>query len=1845
MARHTSSVLALLGLTLLSFGVAQEQCQTPSFDVKTSSLVQKAVVQSQVRITAEEDVGQSLRAAQPTIIERTNAADARFLMQASFGPTRSSLASLQGLTYESWIHQQTQLRVESHREYYRQRVNPYFDRLSEAVGSPRGPCVQGSRWHNYAFTFKDVGKRIAVEGSRRILIDGDFRTDVESASSWVGLTNFTGYICYVAEKVGSDVHVSREPDCRQEKRVMPNPAMWLSSGGIDVAWSFSSPKPGVLILQESPASCSLSGSHPTSRYAGNYYRYDSRLELLDNTPESPLGATAACVPMTPLNEHQCRLATTSADTTVVAGLKAEVYEMDLPEYISTSFSGRLLAEVVDPLVNHSAGQDAWPGFPSVKYEYAVRWTGSITIQQSGIYEFWITSDDGSRLTIDDQLLIRNDGTHSMVEKHGNLTLSAGSHAVVIEFFQHGGGRGMIFHWKGPDSANTKVVVPSSVLSTPRPSWSGCFIKCGSPGEVANDPALGHQLPMWTSGDSASRDVDYDSRYFDRMGSELAKSTVWTMKALGAHDQLRQRTAWALSQIFVVSTQGFGDNHLSEIWLNYYDIFLRNAFGNFRSLLREVTFSPLMGKYLTHTGSSSFQHNQRYPNENYAREVMQLFTIGLDMLNSDGSVQQDASGNDIPTYSNKHILNFARVFTGFVEQPARANIEYRSSSNLIDPLKMAVEKHDVYPKPDLDANYIGDGQPLCTDRGFAGAFLAKGARYEFRGPHGPSNALVLSPSSALYGALCDASDASECTHAALVHLPQTLQCTGEECELDFVRYVKVGGAYYEYVPQSCVHLFFREPTRNATAEVAAAPVAQAGYCLDAAGNWLGGAKKLDSLDEGDTPERREQCLAACRNAGGTGCMLVWSRGNRGCYAHMYPVVGASGSDRYQCWSFNDPGLVGHSYMLLNRNTLCPAGTAITSIEECRQALQTLGLSPDRPWIQNPDSTNYPHACSWSGNMIWSTAPQGNPKSWVAPVCRAHIILDRDGDLVQADGSTKFAPLWLGSAPAPGIHSVLVRTRPAFDRIPSRTELMARLRVDALPPRQDCSSCDGEVKAYHRGSSAMSAETVFELDGQFFANTESVILTMDGQKLFRNPPIFMRSTDEAGAERAALAEVESLLDHLFYHSNTPIFIGKRLIQRFVTSNPSPQYLQAVGQAFRSGRYGEMPFSGNYGDLAATVAAVLLHPEARGQSGNSTVEGALREPVLKFIHVMRSMEYKDRQEGPVVFRELQDLIGQFPHQSPTVFNFYTADFELPMSEPEPEPEPEPEAEPEPEPEPEPESPPPVAPEFQIFTPPYFMGYLNGMSSLIKNGVSGACDSGSGLGIRVNDITDGTWRDVCPQGTLTWQGRDTMNETLEELDVLLTGGRLTPVAKEVVQSAYEQAPKWEKLQAAQQAIVMTAEFNTLGSPLPQEGPRVSNPGSQKPAQKPYKAAVMLFLSGGADTFNMLVPQDCPLYQEYVDMRTDLAMSPGELIPIQTSGQVCGKFGIHGRLSFLKGLYDRGQAAFVSNVGSLVEPTTLQQFKTGQRQQCFGLFSHSDQQNAAQTLKCQELGSSARGAGGRVADSLAAGPQQFSTTSFSLAGTAIWPQGVATQREIVDQRGTVGFSEFERWRGAIGNITAQRHGNVYSEAYAKAFLQSIETTQNLGRALDGVELLTDYSTQTGLQRELEQVAKLIRAREGRGAERDFFFVSIGGWDMHDNMKARLNDRLQELDHALRGFVAEMEAQGVWGSVVLATESEFGRTLDSNGGGSDHAWAGNQFIMSGDLRGQRVFNKFPASLSPGNDRDLGRGRLIPDYPWESMMVPIAEWMGLEPSQRADAFPNIGYFNTSHIIAKSDLFMS
>jgi uncharacterized protein (DUF1800 family) len=253
----------------------------------------------------------------------------------------------------------------------------------------------------------------------------------------------------------------------------------------------------------------------------------------------------------------------------------------------------------------------------------------------------------------------------------------------------------------------------------------------SPFEVAHNPAYGTQLPYWTGGRNPEDKHLVDTARAVAAGRPSndvtfslgeTKQIVWYQAAVTGEDALRQRAAWSLSQIFVVGEAGSVQTNASERFLKYYDIFIRHAFGNFRDILGEVTFSPIMGDYLTYIDNQKANPILgTFPDENYAREVMQLFTIGLWELNQDGTPVLDENGNGIPTYDNDDIFEFAKIFTGLRRQydgrggnGSRDNIETKYG-NFIDPLRMQANRHDFSAKTLLDGSILGP-YPQTNDGG-------------------------------------------------------------------------------------------------------------------------------------------------------------------------------------------------------------------------------------------------------------------------------------------------------------------------------------------------------------------------------------------------------------------------------------------------------------------------------------------------------------------------------------------------------------------------------------------------------------------------------------------------------------------------------------------------------------------------------------------------------------------------------------------------------------------------------------------------------------------------------------------------------------------------------------------------------------------------------------------------------------------------------------------------------------------------------------------------------------------------------------------------------------------------
>jgi len=350
---------------------------------------------------------------------------------------------------------------------------------------------------------------------------------------------------------------------------------------------------------------------------------------------------------------------------------------------------------------------------------------------------------------------------------------------------------------------------------------GGAIVCGSPGEVANEPEMGNEFDLG---------MDYLDRKKFSNKFKNQKDSVWNTVVLYSKDQLRQRMAWALSQILALSANDIDEFVETEFFLSYYDIFVRHAFGNYRDILREVAYSPLTAEMLTYIQSKSTGYNWEFlktsnifPDENFAREIMQLYTIGLIGLNIDGTPIKSKDGTVKQTYTNLDVMDNARAWTGFDRQLFRGNIESLSKYiNRIDPMRIHPQWRDIMPKADIYGGYIGDGYPLCVDLPRQ-QFLKIGARYRLLGnistpelqldPHEWSSldikrVILKKSSSSLYAMLCGSASGS-CDFKPEVTIEHNLNCDSEECILDQPRVVQLEGykVFYEYVRPPCVQFPF------------------------------------------------------------------------------------------------------------------------------------------------------------------------------------------------------------------------------------------------------------------------------------------------------------------------------------------------------------------------------------------------------------------------------------------------------------------------------------------------------------------------------------------------------------------------------------------------------------------------------------------------------------------------------------------------------------------------------------------------------------------------------------------------------------------------------------------------------------------------------------------------------------------------------------------------------------------------------------------------------------------------------------------------------------------------------
>ncbi len=406
-------------------------------------------------------------------------------------------------------------------------------------------------------------------------------------------------------------------------------------------------------------------------------------------------------------------------------------------------------------------------------------------------------------------------------------------------------------------------------------------------------------------------------------------------------------------------------------------------------------------------------------------------------------------------------------------------------------------------------------------------------------------------------------------------------------------------------------------------------------------------------------------------------------------------------------------------------------------------------------------------------------------------------------------------------------------------------------------------------------------------------------------------------------------------------------------------------------------------------------------------------------------------------------------------------------------------------------------------------------------------------------------------------------------------------------------------------------------------------------PPSGDYRALVCILLAGGNDSFNMIVPHDVDEYADYVAARSDLALPRNEL-RVVSPASLDRDFGFHPDMEGVQGLFEAGRLAVINNVGTLVEPVTLNEIDLGTAKLPLGLYSHSDQIRQWQTSVPNDR--EALGWGGRLSDLLHELNERAEISmGISLAGTNDFQAGADTREFAITTTGSQpieGFGNPEpihvAREASIRSLVDSHYKNLLEQAFADATAGAIHNDEVFSAAIANAPALNTNFSATPLSQSLRMIAETISVREYLGIRRQTFFVLVGGWDHHDEVLATQAPMLSGVSASLAEFDAALGELELRDEVTTFTISDFGRTLSSNGRGSDHGWGGNQLVMGGAVNGGDFYGT-PPPLYPGNDLDTGRGRLIPTLSTDEYFAELAMWFGVTPGDLPSVLPNIHRF--------------
>jgi uncharacterized protein (DUF1501 family) len=427
------------------------------------------------------------------------------------------------------------------------------------------------------------------------------------------------------------------------------------------------------------------------------------------------------------------------------------------------------------------------------------------------------------------------------------------------------------------------------------------------------------------------------------------------------------------------------------------------------------------------------------------------------------------------------------------------------------------------------------------------------------------------------------------------------------------------------------------------------------------------------------------------------------------------------------------------------------------------------------------------------------------------------------------------------------------------------------------------------------------------------------------------------------------------------------------------------------------------------------------------------------------------------------------------------------------------------------------------------------------------------------------------------------------------------------------------------------------------------------------YQAIVCLFLLGGNDHDDTLIPYDDTNYNLYSAIRgggagqtaggiarakADLAATVlNPIVPQTLTNNL--QYALHPSMTRLKSHWDQGRLATLLNVGTLIRPTTLAEYKSQDRVKYplpSGLFSHNDQQSVWQSSAPEGATS---GWGGRLADIALSSNTNSIFTAISAAGNSVFLTGQSAVAYQVSGSGAV------KLRGGNTKVAGSSiaynmmreimmqpdpSSHIFEGEYNRVVKRSIDAEGVYSAGVNATTLNTPFAQNnatSGIAAQLRIVARTIAARQALGVNRQVFFVTMGGHDLHDNLVTSHTSLMGQLDFAMDAFYKATVEMGVADKVTLFTASDFGRTLSSNGDGSDHGWGGHHFVLGGGVKGGRHYGVAP-EISTTAPTQVGQGRLLPTLSVDQYGATLSSWLGAGSNEMSALFPNIGNFSGTNL---------